>query len=106
MSLTLPPEKIFTVTLRFWDSRPGCRPETTESPVMQIVPWIGHGQSSLLTDVTLPFILLIQVSLIQIGDRMDSSLSCVFAELPLYCKYFSLLLFFFFGNHSFVLRLI
>ena len=53
MSLTLPPEKNFTLTLRFWDSRPGCRPETIESPAMQIVPWIGHGQSSLLTDVTL-----------------------------------------------------
>ena len=61
------------------------KPETIESPAMQIVPF-GHGQSSLLSDVTLSFL---SVSLIQIGDRMDSSLSCVFAELPLYCKYFS-----------------
>ena len=79
------PEKLLTLTLRFWSSRPGCRPETIESPVMQIVPF-GHGQSSLLSDVTSSFI---SVSLIQIGDRVDSSLSSVFAELPLYCKYFS-----------------
>ena len=52
MSLTLALEKLFTLTLRFWDSRPGCRPEITESPAMQIVPF-GHGQSSLLPDVTL-----------------------------------------------------
>ena len=39
MSLALTPEKFFTLTLRFWDSRPGCRPETTESPAMQVVPF-------------------------------------------------------------------
>ena len=86
MSLTLVPEKLLALTLRFWDSRPGCRPGTIKSPAMQIVPF-GHGQQSLLlSDVTLSSL---SVSLIQIGDRMDSSLSCVFAELPLYCKYFS-----------------
>ena len=83
MSLTLTPEKLFTLTLGFWDSRPGCRPETIESTAMQIP--FGHGQSSLLSDVTLSFL---SASLMQIGDRMDSSLSCVFAELPLYCRYF------------------
>ena len=82
MSVTLVPEKLFTLTLRFWDSRPGCRPKTIESPAMQIVPF-GHGPSSPLPDVTLSFLF---VSLTQIGDRMNSSLSCVFAELPLYCK--------------------
>ena len=55
MSLTLALEKLFTLTLRFWDSKPGCRPETIESPAMQIVPF-GHGQSSLLPDVTLLFL--------------------------------------------------
>ena len=92
MSLTLAPEKLFTWTLSFWDSRPGCRPETIESPAMQIP--FGYGQSSLLSDVTLSFL---SASLMQIGDRMDSSLSCVFAELPLYCKYFS---WFFFSKFS------
>ena len=38
MSLTLTPEKFFTVTLRFWDSKPGCNPETTESPTIHIIP--------------------------------------------------------------------
>ena len=46
MSLTLAPEKLFTLTLHFWDSRHGCIPETIESPATQIVPF-GHGQSSL-----------------------------------------------------------
>ena len=64
MSLTLAPEKVFTLTLRFWDSRLGCRPERIESPVMQIVP-VGHGPSSLLSDVTLLFL---SVSLMQIRD--------------------------------------
>ena len=68
----------------FLGSRPVCRPETIESPAMQIAPF-GHGQSSLLSDATLSFL---SVSLIQIGDRMDSSLSCVLIELPLYCEYF------------------
>ena len=99
MSLTLAPGNLFTLTLRFWDSRPGCRPKTIESPAMQIVPF-GHGQSSLLSDVTLSFL---SVSLKQIGDWMDSSFSCVFAELPVYCKYFS---WFFFETQSSVLRLI
>ena len=96
MSLTLVPEKLFTLTLSFLDSWPGCIPETIESPAMQIVSF-GHEQSSLLSDVTLTFI---SVSLIQIGDRLDSSLSCVFAELPFYFKYFSL---FFFEIESSVL---
>ena len=74
MSLTLATEKLFTLTLCFWNSRPGCKPETTESPVMHMVPF-GHGQSSLLLNVTLLFI---SVSLIQIGERMNSSLPCVF----------------------------
>ena len=65
MSLTLVPEKIFTLTLRFQDSRPGCRPERIESPAMQTVPF-GHGPSSLLSDVTLSFL---SISLIQIGDH-------------------------------------
>ena len=76
MSLTLAPEKLFTLTLLFRDSRPGWKPETIESPAMHIVHF-GHRQSSLLSDVTLSFI---SVSIIQIGERMDSSLSCVFAE--------------------------
>ena len=54
MFLTLAPEKLFTLTLCFWDSRPGCKPETTESPAMHIVPF-GHWQSSLLLDATLSF---------------------------------------------------
>ena len=41
MSLTLAPFTL-TVTLCFQDSRPGCKPETTESPVVPIVP-SGHG---------------------------------------------------------------
>ena len=63
MSLTLAPEILFTLTLCFWDSKPGCRPETIESPAMQIVLF-GDRQSSLLSDVTLSFISL---WLIQIG---------------------------------------
>ena len=74
MSLTFAPEKLFTLTLSFWDSRP----ETIKSPAMQIVPF-GLGQSSLVSDVTLSFL---AVSLIQIGNKMGSSLSCLFAELP------------------------
>ena len=98
MFLTLAPENLFTLTLCFWDSRSGCKPETIESPAMHVVPF-GHGQSSLLLDATLSFI---SVSLIQIGGRMDSSLSRVFfAEVPLYCKYFSC---FFFEIQSSVLR--
>ena len=62
MSPTSVPEKLFTLTLRFWDSKPGCKPETIES-AMHMVPF-GHGQSLLLSDVTLSFI---SVSLIQVG---------------------------------------
>ena len=76
MSLTMAPEKLFTLTLRFRDSRPGYKPLTIESPAMHIVPF-GHGQSSLLSDVTLLFI---SVSLMQISERTNSSLSFVFAE--------------------------
>ena len=76
MSLTLAPEKLFTLTLRFWDSRSGCKHEKIESPGMHIILF-GLGQSSRLSYVTLSFI---SVPLIQIGERMDSSLSCVFAE--------------------------
>ena len=54
MSLTLAPEKLFTLTLRFRDSKPGSRPERIESPAIQIAPF-GHGQPSLLSDVTLSF---------------------------------------------------
>ena len=74
MSLTFASEKLFTLTLSFWDSWP----ETIESPATQIVPF-GLGQSSLLSDVTLSFL---AVSLIQIGNRMGSSLLYLFAELP------------------------
>ena len=74
MFLTLAPERLLSLTLCFWDSRCGCKPETIESLAMDIVPF-DHGQSSLLIDATLSFIL---VSLIQIGQRIDSSLSCVF----------------------------
>ena len=65
MSQTLVPEKLFPSTLRFQDSRPGCRPERIESPAVQTVPF-GHGPSSLLWDVTLSFL---SISLIQIGDH-------------------------------------
>ena len=84
MSVTLAPGKVFTLTLRFRNSRHGCRPERIESPAMEIVP-VGHRPFSLLLDVTLSFL---SISMMQIGDWMDSSLSCVSAELLLYCKYF------------------
>ena len=74
MSLTSALEKLFNLIMYFWDSRPGCKPETTESQAMHIVPF-DHGQSSLLLDATLSFI---SVSLIQTGERIDSSLSCDF----------------------------
>ena len=51
------------------------KPETIESPAMQIVPF-GHGQSSLLSYVILSFI---SVLMVQIGEKMRSSLSCAFA---------------------------
>ena len=52
MSLELAPENLFILTLRFWDNRPGCKPETIESPAMHIVPF-AHGQASILSDATL-----------------------------------------------------
>ena len=61
MSLTLAPEKRFTLTLHFWDSRPGCRPETIEPPAIHAVPF-GHGQSSLLSNVTLSFLSVSQIT--------------------------------------------
>ena len=64
--LTLAPEKLFTLTLCFWNGRPGCKRETTESLAMHIVPF-DQRQFSLLSDVTLSFT---SVSLTQISQRM------------------------------------
>ena len=65
MSLTLALEKLFTLTLCFWDSRPGCKPETTESPTIHIVP-CGHGQSSIVRCHGIVF--FFSVSYIQFGE--------------------------------------
>ena len=73
MSLTLAPEKLFTLTLCFRDSRPGCKPETTESCIF-LWPW------TVFTIVRCYFIIYISVSLMQIDESMDSSLACVFGE--------------------------
>ena len=74
MSVTMAPEKLITLTLFFWNCRPGCKPEIIESLVIHIVPF-GYGQSLPLLDATLSFM---SFSLIQTGEKMDSSLSYVF----------------------------
>ena len=78
MSITMAPEKLFSLTLCFWNSRPGCKPEIIESLVIYIVPF-GYRQSLPLLDAILSFI---SFSLIRIGEIMDSSFSyvCFFAE--------------------------
>ena len=94
MSLTLAPEKLLTLTLHFWDRRPGCRHETTQSPGMEIVFTIARCH-------------IIWISFTDTDWWLDGFISIVcfrwIAVFLLYCKYFSWL---FFEIQSSVLRLI